>query len=794
MLVFDTLVRRPRTALVVMLVLTIAVGLGILRLRIDFSPEQVYAGQDDAVAFCEQHKQMFRFEDSLLLVVLESTDGQDLLQEDRLQWLQTFAEQAAKLPGVREVTSLVTLQTPQVATASESGIDFRPWLQRSQFANRDYLLRRVERMPLLNDTLISHDRRMLLTLVDLHPDERSIRRATAQVRSMNRLLSRLSPPPGTNTFLSGVPAIRVDVIDSIVTDQKHMVPVCSLLFLVVSLLMFRSWKVTLLSVFSALATVALTLGLMGWLGVTFSVMSNAIPALLLIIAAANNVHILSRFQIELRRSDSDVRTCAVHTMREMSQTCFLTLVTTAIGFGSLLIARADLLQSLAIQAASGMACCYVSLMIIMPPTLVLCARAFDRTGAADVRNSDATISGRTGWRRCAACLVRREKLIITAHVAVAGLAIWSARNVPINSYMFETYDGDHPTMVAVRKLDEKMSGLVSLEVQLQADDAADLLQPDVAVALEKFRARRADDSRITFYRDYLQFLSTFDRGRLLTEDPTQVEDSLRRIRFVLRHLQQEDFGVVSTFLSEEPPAARVMMRLRDIGSAGMRQLIDEIEADLSELLPAGVTFRATGDAYLHAHCMDAFVRDLFYSLLAATFVIFVLITLLFRSLRIGLIAAVPNLFPLVITLGYLHLRGYELTAGNTVVFAISLGIAVDDTIHFLARYRDERQNHDAPTAIAATLHSSGRAIVLTSVLVVSGLSVLVFSDFVPTRRFAELTAVTMCAALPGDVILLPTLLYAFGARQGKPTARRTTGTDSRPRGTDSRPHSDGRPH
>ncbi len=124
------------------------------------------------------------------------------------------------------------------------------------------------------------------------------------------------------------------------------------------------------------------------------------------------------------------------------------------------------------------------------------------------------------------------------------------------------------------------------------------------------------------------------------------------------------------------------------------------------------------------------------------------------------------MFPLVMTLGYMHLRGYELTAGNVIVFAISLGIAVDDTIHFLARYRDERKSMSSEHAIQEALSSSGRAIILTSVLVVSGLSILVFSDFVPTRRFAELTAITMCAALPGDVILLPALLKLFGGRSG----------------------------
>ena len=90
---------------------------------------------------------------------------------------------------------------------------------------------------------------------------------------------------------------------------------------------------------------------------------------------------------------------------------------------------------------------------------------------------------------------------------------------------------------------------------------------------------------------------------------------------------------------------------------------------------------------------------------------------------------------------------------------------MDDTIHFLARYRDEINGKSVPDAINGTLRSSGRAIVLTSVLIVSGLSVLVFSEFVPTRRFAELTAVTMCSALPGDILLLPALLSVFGKRR-----------------------------
>lgn len=765
---FDRLTLRPKLSLWLVLLSTLPVAAGVFWLRIDFSPEQVYVGHGNAVEFCEQHKKLFRFEDSLVLVLLEATDERSLLRQDALIWMQRFAQQAAKLDGVREVTSIATLQRPRVALRGPDRITWPPLLDPDFYGDSDYLQSRLQHLPLLNDTLVSQNQSLLMTLIDLDPQNRSISGATARISRIEKLLEQLPVPEKTQTLISGVPAIRVDVIRSIISDQKRMVPLCSSLFLLVSLLIFRSPRVTFLSLFAVLTSVALTLGLMGWLGVTFSIMSNMIPTLVLIIGAANAVHILSRFQVEMRSSSADAKTCALVTMREMSHTCFLTLATTAIGFGSLLIAEADLLKSLAVQAATGMACCYVSLMLVMGPTLVLCAKQLSprRIQSDDPANS-AVSPARSRldalWAVFGAWIFRYSIGIIFLHLLLAGGTLWMCRDMQINSFMFETYDGDHPTMEVVQKMDKHMSGLISLEVQLQAADRDRFFDGDVAVALASVREQVRQDDRVTFYRDYVEFLSEFDHGRTLTDQPEAAAASLRRIKLVLRQLRSPK--VTSPFLASEQPVARVMMRIKDVGSAGMKDLFSQVESILHDALPPDISFTLTGDAYLHAVCMDVFVRDLFYSLIAASGIIFLLITMLFRSLRTGLIASIPNLLPLVATLGYMYLRDYELTAGNVIVFAISLGIAVDDTIHFLARYRDEHRLAEPEDAIRATLQTSGRAILLTSVLVVSGLSVLIFSDFVPTRRFAELTAITMCAALPGDILLLPALLLQFGGRR-----------------------------
>jgi predicted RND superfamily exporter protein len=170
----------------------------------------------------------------------------------------------------------------------------------------------------------------------------------------------------------------------------------------------------------------------------------------------------------------------------------------------------------------------------------------------------------------------------------------------------------------------------------------------------------------------------------------------------------------------------------------------------------------TGDAYVSSVAIDRLIRDLFFSLLAAAAVIFVVIGVLFRSPRIGLISTLPNITPLAIVLGYMGWRGYEMNATNSLVFSISLGIAVDDTIHFLARFKEETKlSNNRSLAIQRTLEGAGKAIVLTTFLIVSGLSVMMFSSFVPTRRMAELVSISLVAALVGDLLLLPACLALF---------------------------------
>lgn len=488
---------------------------------------------------------------------------------------------------------------------------------------------------------------------------------------------------------------------------------------------------------------------------TFSILSNIVPTLVMIIGAANCVHIIGRLQGVLTSTDMPLVLCIREVMDEMSKTCLLTLATTGIGFGSLLMARSDLLQLLAVQSALGMLCNYLCLMLILSPGLVLTAHLLPEARSRN-HGADEPAIPSTLWQHVGSFVCHHAALIVVAHLGIAAAAVVVAMNIRVNSYMFETYESGHPVVQVTETLDDRMSGLITLEVQLIADVRQRFFEADMAQACKRIRDALLQDDRISFSRDYIQVLSAFDH-RVMSSDTDEATAALGRVQRILPKLQKtaDQFG----FLAADEPRARIMLRVRDIGSMGFKELFVHVDKVVRQELPRDVGFRLTGDAWLHAICMDQFVRDLFYSLIAASGIIFVLIGLLFRSVKTGLISAIPNLFPLTMTLGYMYLRGYELTAGNVIVYAISLGIAVDDTIHFLARYREEsKRSTDEVQVVSSALASSGRAILLTSCLVVSGLSVLIFSEFLPTRRFAELTAITMCAALPGDLILLPAML------------------------------------
>jgi len=180
-----------------------------------------------------------------------------------------------------------------------------------------------------------------------------------------------------------------------------------------------------------------------------------------------------------------------------------------------------------------------------------------------------------------------------------------------------------------------------------------------------------------------------------------------------------------------------------------------------------VTVALSGDAYSGSRGLDSLIRDMATSLALAVVVIFGIMSVLFRSVRMGLISVPANVIPLVGAAAYMAVRGLPLNTTTVIIFSVALGLAVDDSIHMMARYREERlRGLGVDEAMRASGRGSGQAVIITSVMLAAGMSVMFLSAFNPVRLFGEIIATTLGVCLLADLFVLPATLKLFGGRDG----------------------------
>jgi predicted RND superfamily exporter protein len=745
------------------------------RVRFDFTPQAIFAGHGDLVTYSEEFKETFGYEDAVLVVLVEANGERDVLDREMLSWQARVAKDLVTLRLVEQVRCVATMRAPRIVIRP-------PWIVPAplirQFPvdldSEAHVRAALDRFDLVNGTLVSRDRRVAALLVSLDPDARDVDTMAEAEECVANCLHANPSPPGFRLHLAGFPALRVDIVRQLRADLVFLLPIAGLALLAALASAYRCVSGTLVPLLAVAAGMAWTAAVFVLTDQTLGIISSILPILMLTIGMSNCVHVVSHYA-ELCAAHPGQRVVAVSlTIGHMASACLLTFLTTAIGFLSLAATRSQVLMAFGWQAALGMGFLYVSTIVVSGVLLPLFQppRCDSAPGKSRSLNT-YFVAAAAHW------VVRRPWTVLLGSAALAVASLWTARDVCVNSTMMESYDGDHPTIQAMRLVESELSGFISLEVSLTADRPGRFLEPEIyrQVARAQHVAQRHES--VLLARSYVDLHRKFHRRQdgLAAESLPLGEagrDLLQRSERTIRPLAKSlDYNA---FMSPDGKRARIMLRVQDIGTRRALALIDDLERALAGIFPpqGPIDVRLTGDAYVHAKTIDSFIRALLVSLFAASVVIFALIAVLFRSLWIGLISIAPNLTPMVLTLGYMALRGYDLNISHVIVFAISLGVAVDGTIHFLARLqREEGRSSAADEAIERTFQGTGRAIMLANLLVLCGLAVLSQSGFVPTRRFAELGSVTMLGALVGDLLLLPACLMLYLRRRGR------TGTSPR---------------
>ena len=781
--VFDALAARPAITVAAMLVGAALGGWAAAGAEVDFSPQSVLDGRDALVSEMEAARRTFGYEDAVLVVLLQDDrprpagDANDpgVLSAAALDWQRRLAGALPRMPHVETAVGVTTLKTgragfplgrPVVSplvpgTAAEPATaEEAAWVREQLSDGRA-------------DGLVSADRRTAAVLAPLAPEARAAEMTREAVAAVEDHLSFNPPPGGLTAAVGGMPALRLAILDGLEADTRLLFPLSGALFLAAVGLAFRRPVGLLVPGLGVGCGLAWAAGLLAAAGSRFGILSNVLPVLLTVVGLAAAVHLLSRYAEEAGRvedleDDADRRRAAARrAFAAMLPATALTLGTTAVGFASLLAAGSDAVRAFAVQACAGLAGLGVATLAAFA---ALAPRLRPPRAAARTAFRPASLLG--GWSAA------HPRAALAGGAAVAAAGAWAGSGLRVESRMLETHDAAHPAAVSVRRIERDLGGVIAVEVTLDAGAPGRLLEPSAYEKVADFAAAARGVPGVLSVRTYTDLLNRTAAGiRRTPGPPFPPPAGAGEIRQAKHFLEAVTPGAARPFLTPDAARGRVVVRVADVGTAATLDLAGVLKRELARRFPPGaenpVTWRLTGDGYVNAVGMDRFVRDFLYGLAGAVGVIFFAIALLFRSLRAGLIAAGANLCPLLATLLWLRARGLELNAGNAIVFAVGLGVAVDDTVHLLARFREELKvspTADPAAAVRATLAATGRAVVLTTGLVSCGVAVLLWSDFVPTRRFAELVCMTLTAALLADLTVLPAALVRFWPEPSQPEA------------------------
>ena len=717
------------------------VALGAIFVRFDFKVTSFFASDDPETAALEAYRETWGPDDNLLVVLV--TSDEDLLSREGLEQIAELKERIEELAGVSGVESIATAASLQRLRPGQ--LDPRTILQiRPKDASREQAWRdHVLGTPYV-PSLLSHDAHYAALLVEFPEGSDDLEAVRALVGDVEPLLDAFEKDSDLVLSIAGIPAVRAYFFDVLARDQFVFVPVAVCMIAVLLFALFRRPAGVVIPLTAAMLPAGMTIGALGWCGVPVGVINQVFFTLIPVIAIADAIHLVAR-AYEEHAAGLEWGAAIRRAVRRIGVACLLTSLTTGIGFLSLVSARMEILREFGVFAAFGVASAFVITVLLVPIAL-----RYTRPGT--VRASSPLVTRALG--AVADVVLRYPKTILVGTGVFTLGALVLASYVEVDNRVSQALDASHPVSIGNALADEHLGGMMRIALDLEGD----LGDPNVLAALSHLGdwTKSQPVVRGVFGPAELQ-----ERTYRLLAGRDGVPTSRDHIERVYASIPD---SVLRSVVKEGETRGRVLLRLQDEGGKALTGFVARLETELEKLRDLGVRATPTGTTLVAYRGVMQVTTDLRYSLAIALGIISITILILFRSLRVALVCLVPNTLPLLIGYAFLGAVGWYLDPVPAVIFTVALGIAVDDTIHLLVRAREGLADGlSQRDALRGAVVGSGRAVTITTVVLVAGLLINTVSNFPSIRILATLGAIVIGSAWVCDIIVLPALLYATGA-------------------------------
>ncbi len=567
-------------------------------------------------------------------------------------------------------------------------------------------------------------------------------------------------------YMTGLSHLKVKGLALMRRDLAVLTPASLALVVAVLFFSFRTRRGVVLPLLCVLVGVLWTMGVMGWIGEPISLGTLVLPSLLVVIGSSYATHVVARYYLELETPTGSEHP-VLRALRQAGLPVFISGLATVIGFSALLLNSIPAVRALGLYAVIGISFLFVLAMTLVPALIVVMPERRYRRAAAGT-------AGSGGLGRVLSALaqidIRHRRVIFIVAAGLVGLSILALPRIQADTNFLAYFPRDSPIRMAHTAISARVAGALPFYVVVgtgQPQSMVNMRALRELRELQRYLESLPGVSRTVAFTDYLDLLDHGLRAsgdivvdehgnevnpadvRSFWDDPSRLDEVLTLVR-----QNPETFrSVITADLGQ----ANVLVRTRFETSKEIAEVVTRIR-EWAEQHP-GMPAEPTGSIILLNGTTDDVVWGQVKSVTVALAVIFVVMSLLFLSAKVGFIAMLPNIVPVMFFFGILGWSNIMLNIGTSMIAAIALGIAVDNTIHYMVRFNRELQvTYDERRSLSAALSTVGRPIVYTSVALTLGFLVMRLSDFVPIRDFGILSAATMLSALVANVVLLPALL------------------------------------
>lgn len=753
------ILRNRILLLALILVITVFMGYQSKHVEMSYKFGGILPKEDSTQIEYERFTERFS-EDGNIMVL--GVSGESVHTYPEFSDWYSLGNELREIDGVDSVFSEAHLYTI-VKNPTERKFDLQKVINRrpESQAEVDSVKKVINSLPFYRGLLYNDTTNASLMMLTVSRDKFNSEDRVEVVEDIQAVIDGFTEKTGLTVHVSGLPYIRTMQTAKIKQELGMFVGLSVLITAILMFLFFKSFRVMFVSLLVVIIGVIWSLGTISLLGFKLTALMGLIPPLIIVIGVPNCVFLLNKYHKEYRHHGNKIK-ALTRVIHKVGNATFMTNATTAMGFATFIFTKSAMLQDFGIIASINIIGVFFLSLIIIP-----CVFSFiPAPREKHVKHLDRSWSGKV-VDFLVTLVTGHRKLTYVTTVLVLGASIYGMTKMEATGNIVDDLPKDDVIITDLNFFEDNFAGVMPLEILVNARDSSRVTNDKTLKKIEKLQ------DVLHSYPEISRSLAITDAVKFAKQayyNGSPVKYSLisgYEKSFIAPYLRGNEGnlgGVSNLFLDSTQQVTRISAQIADIGTTELDSVMQNLKPKVYEIFPKDeyqVTLTGTSIVFLNG--TEYLVKNLFISLAIAICVIAILMALLFNSARMVLISLIPNLIPLLFTGGLMGYFGIAIKPSTILVFSIAFGISVDDTIHFLSKYRQELKAKpwDINGCIIRAVHETGISMIYTSIILFFGFLVFTASNFGGTVALGFLVSVTLLVAMVSNLVLLPSMLMSF---------------------------------